>query len=77
MIKCDTNMLSFIFDMTLQICILTSLRSLRQILDKHTTVAMPCSEWTSRHISHLRLQNDIAMRNPFSQNQSMNLYIYW
>jgi hypothetical protein len=37
-----------------------------------------CSEWTFHHISHLRvrLQCDIALKNPFSQKQSTIYSIY-
>jgi len=53
--------------------------SSHQILDKHIIVDVFCSKWTSHRISHLRLclRFEIALRNPFSQNKSTIVYIYW
>jgi hypothetical protein len=47
-----------------------------QILDKHTIIDMLCSKWTSHCISQLIfcLLCDIAIRHPFSQNQSTIVY---
>ena len=49
-----------------------------RILNKHTIIDMFCSQWTYRHISHIRfrLRCDIALRNQFSQNKLTILYIY-
>ena len=51
--------------------------TLYQILYKHTIIYMFCSKCPSNSISHqrLQLQCDIAMRNPFLQNES-NASIY-
>jgi len=58
-------------------CYNASLTSFRQILNKHTIVDMFYSKWTSHLISHLRLclRLEIALRNPFSQDKSMIVYI--
>lgn len=54
------------------------LRLIKNFILQWSLIDMFCSEWTFHHISHLRvrLQCDIAIKNPFSQKQSTICSIY-